>query len=46
MKFWYPRGLFRKRIGTISWLFDEYVELCDCETNDYVIVKLEEIELI
>jgi hypothetical protein len=38
MKFWYQISPWRARVGIITWWFDEYLELQDCETGKYVIV--------
>jgi hypothetical protein len=46
MKAWYQSGNLRKRIGEIKDYFDEYVELIDLETGEYVIKHYTEIEII
>lgn len=47
MIYWYPSGKLRYRIGKLIDVYHlGYVELQDMETFEYVIVKLNECELI
>jgi hypothetical protein len=38
MKFWYKVHKLRNRIGEITDYYGLYVELKDCETEEYVII--------
>jgi hypothetical protein len=46
VKVWYPVGKCHNKVGTITWVLDEYVEILDSETGQFVIVKFKEIEII
>jgi hypothetical protein len=43
-KYWYQINLWRNGIGIITWYFDEYIELQDEKTKEYIIVHYSKIE--
>lgn len=46
MTFWYQAGLLRKRIGKLIDFYDEYLELQDCETGEFVLKHWTNVEYI
>lgn len=46
MKFWYKSGTLRMRIGRLIEFYDEYLELLDLETGEYIIKHWKEVEYI
>ena len=46
IKVWYKAGILRHRVGIITDLFLNYVELKDIEDDNYIIKHISEIEFI
>jgi hypothetical protein len=46
MKFWYPKGERRNRVGILTDFYDEYVELIDRETGEFTIIHWTKVEYI
>lgn len=38
MKFWYPIHSHKNRVGILTDFYDEYVELIDEDTGEFVII--------
>jgi hypothetical protein len=43
MKCWYEERLLRKRHGKITWQFDDYFEILDDESQQYIIRHISKI---
>jgi hypothetical protein len=46
MKVWYEKSHLKKRIGIITDIFTDYIEMRDLESGEYVIRHITKIEMI